>query len=210
MGYFVFKICPTTNQILEVTQDCLNRFPLTIINSDNPDKYFLPSNRAQTFTIKAKLPTGLICSRCVFQWTYICGNNWGKCDDGKSFKVGCGPQETFRGCADVRIIGHNFDIKNTHIQKMNTTPKPISNTHNSTENIYSPKVTTMRSNAKPYVFTTRRYTKVKTSLNSSNNEIEDKKNCRSLGVWRSVPNMNEWCLTNCAVGYCPSTHCICT
>ena len=33
------------------------------------------------------------------------GNNWGKCDDG-SGAVGCGPQETFRGCADVEIVSH--------------------------------------------------------------------------------------------------------
>ena len=33
------------------------------------------------------------------------GNNWGKCDDG-SGAVGCGPQETFRDCADVEIVSH--------------------------------------------------------------------------------------------------------
>lgn len=32
----------------------------------------------------------------------ILGNNWGQCSDGTG-KVGCGPQETFRGCSDVRI-----------------------------------------------------------------------------------------------------------
>ena len=30
------------------------------------------------------------------------GNNWGVCPDG-SGAVGCGPQEEFRGCADVSI-----------------------------------------------------------------------------------------------------------
>lgn len=33
----------------------------------------------------------------------ICsGNNWGRCSDGVS-RVGCGPQETFRGCSDIAI-----------------------------------------------------------------------------------------------------------
>ncbi len=36
------------------------------------------------------------------QWTYTCGNNWGFCADG-SGALGCGPQETFRACADVAI-----------------------------------------------------------------------------------------------------------
>ena len=34
------------------------------------------------------------------------GNNWGKCADGITAAVGCGPQETFRGCADVEIVPH--------------------------------------------------------------------------------------------------------
>ena len=33
---------------------------------------------------------------------FILGNNWGQCDDG-SYEEGCGPQETFRSCADVAI-----------------------------------------------------------------------------------------------------------
>lgn len=32
----------------------------------------------------------------------MAGNNWGKCDDGTE-RVGCGPQEQFRACADVSI-----------------------------------------------------------------------------------------------------------
>ncbi len=38
------------------------------------------------------------------QWTYTCGNNWGTCEDGSS-DVGCGPQEMFRACSDIRITG---------------------------------------------------------------------------------------------------------
>ena len=33
---------------------------------------------------------------------FFSGNNWGKCEDGGA-KVGCGPQEEFRACADIRI-----------------------------------------------------------------------------------------------------------
>lgn len=32
----------------------------------------------------------------------LLGNNWGKCGDG-SQQVGCGPQETYRNCADVSV-----------------------------------------------------------------------------------------------------------
>ncbi|XP_044746682.1 uncharacterized protein LOC123308180 [Coccinella septempunctata] len=49
-----------------------------------------------------KLPDGLRCNRCVLRWEYIAGNNWGTCPDGRG-KLGCGPQETFRNCADIKI-----------------------------------------------------------------------------------------------------------
>ena len=38
----------------------------------------------------------------TFQWTYYTGNTWGKCEDGTE-EMGCGPQETFRNCADITI-----------------------------------------------------------------------------------------------------------
>ena len=48
------------------------------------------------------LPASLSCLRCVLQWKYVGGNNWGKCSDGRE-AVGCGPQEEFRACADISI-----------------------------------------------------------------------------------------------------------
>ena len=47
---------------------------------------------------------------------FFAGNNWGKCPDGNS-GLGCGPQETFRGCADIAIHkdGDVFDVKPNEI-----------------------------------------------------------------------------------------------
>lgn len=42
------------------------------------------------------------CSKCVLQWKYVAGNNWGMCDS-EHGKVGCGPQEEFRACSDIQI-----------------------------------------------------------------------------------------------------------
>lgn len=79
-----------------------------------------------TYKTKLKLPQGLRCNHCIVQWNYragfvkfynmyqtyvflnnyligsVVGNNWGYCDNGTS-GLGCGPQETFRGCADITI-----------------------------------------------------------------------------------------------------------
>lgn len=39
----------------------------------------------------------------LFHYIIITGNSWGECDDGSS-GIGCGPQEEFRGCADIVIL----------------------------------------------------------------------------------------------------------
>ena len=44
----------------------------------------------------------------ALKWTYVCGNNWGECGDGTQ-GVGCGPQEWFRACSDIRISGEAVD-----------------------------------------------------------------------------------------------------
>jgi hypothetical protein len=46
-----------------------------------------------------------VCEQCILQWTYIAGNNWGNCPNGTS-GLGCGNQEHFRSCADIKIVPH--------------------------------------------------------------------------------------------------------
>ncbi|PVD39241.1 hypothetical protein C0Q70_01869 [Pomacea canaliculata] len=55
--------------------------------------------------LRLRLPQGLTCVACVFQWKYNAGNSWGKDPVTGKECVGCGPQEQFYGCADV-AIGH--------------------------------------------------------------------------------------------------------
>ena len=43
----------------------------------------------------AQLPFGLACSRCVLQWRYHAGNNWGRNMETGLPCLGCGPQEEF-------------------------------------------------------------------------------------------------------------------
>ena len=80
--------------------------------------------------MRVELPGNLSCSQCILQvirmmmmmmvmmmmmlqTTYTAGNNWGSgpqsaevasldCVEGGA-KLGCGPQETFRGCADICV-----------------------------------------------------------------------------------------------------------
>ncbi|XP_046418425.1 uncharacterized protein LOC124178807 isoform X1 [Neodiprion fabricii] len=98
-GYFEFRLCPMAHAGTEVTDDCLDQHVL-IEESGTPRYYPGPGNKI--FESHYKLPDDVTCSQCVFQWRYVAGNNWGKCDNGTE-AVGCGPQEEFRACADISI-----------------------------------------------------------------------------------------------------------
>lgn len=54
-------------------------------------------------TNRIQLPADFTCNHCVLRWHYRAGNNWGVCENGTG-AVGCGPQEYFRSCADIRIV----------------------------------------------------------------------------------------------------------
>merc|ERR1719175_240167 len=54
--------------------------------------------------------------QCLLQWTYTAGNDWGICENGTG-SLGCGPQETFRACAD---IGINSDYRKIEVTKLDT------------------------------------------------------------------------------------------
>ena len=44
---------------------------------------------------RVQLPADLSCSRCVLQWRYHAGNNWGKDNVTGNTCLGCGLQEEF-------------------------------------------------------------------------------------------------------------------
>ncbi|KAK0080469.1 hypothetical protein PV325_013900 [Microctonus aethiopoides] len=104
-GYFEFRTCPMTNRHEEVTQECLDKY---LLNMPNSTARYYPGVGNKIFETFYKLPDDLNCEQCVFQWRYIAGNNWGECGNGTG-AVGCGPQEEFRGCADI-AIDNNFPI----------------------------------------------------------------------------------------------------
>ena len=104
LGYFMFRLCPETSDEREVSQECLDQHVLRILsNGSDTDKYYIQMEKSSSiYSLPLRLPPDLTCDRCVLQWTYTTGNTWGSCADGVS-QTGCGPQETFRGCADVLV-----------------------------------------------------------------------------------------------------------
>ena len=110
-GYFTFKLCPINNLKQEVSQKCLDRHVVRVLNSPTKNgngntskrRYELGSGGNGPYVVRLKLPDGRKCRHCVLQWTYRAGNNWGRCQNGTSGD-GCGPQEHYRNCADIRIL----------------------------------------------------------------------------------------------------------
>ncbi|XP_076234219.1 uncharacterized protein LOC143179082 [Calliopsis andreniformis] len=100
LGTFSFQLCPLEHPHDLETEDCFNRHPLELTNGSDSLKV---EREQMNFDVSLQLPKDVTCEHCVLRWNYRCGNNWGTCDDGTS-SLGCGPQETFRNCADVSIL----------------------------------------------------------------------------------------------------------
>ncbi|XP_043267096.1 uncharacterized protein [Venturia canescens] len=98
-GYFEFRTCAMTARGVDVTDECLDKY---LLKMENGTARYYPGPGNRIFEGYYKLPDELTCAQCVFQWRYIAGNNWGECGNGTG-AVGCGPQEEFRGCADITI-----------------------------------------------------------------------------------------------------------
>ncbi|KAJ8674251.1 hypothetical protein QAD02_005513 [Eretmocerus hayati] len=116
-GHFEFSICPLQqgSETYPETEECFKRYPLMgrmlspygvwDMEYEISGPPLIGINQNGYYEIELQLPAGLTCERCSFRWEYTAGNNWGWCTDRKDFgRTGCGPQETFRNCADISII----------------------------------------------------------------------------------------------------------
>ena len=139
------------------------------------------------------------CNQCILQWTYtagLCnkwhtwhwycnyclGNSWGVCSDG-SGGVGCGPQETFRSCADISIDGDSFvfpTLPPITLPPQSPVPSPVP----------SPSPSPVPSPIPSPV---------------------SGQTCVAVGQWAGDSGMANWCFTNCFHNppYCPSDRCSC-
>lgn len=99
-GHFRFKICNLDKSKGVESNACFNKYRLRLTNGE--ERYVVPTFIPDTYKLTLRIPKGLRCKHCVLQWTYVAGNNWGVCKNGTT-GVGCGNQEHFRACSDIRI-----------------------------------------------------------------------------------------------------------
>ena len=127
LGRFFFKICNLDTYKVE-SDKCFSKWPVTLPSGKN---YKLNSSANGQFKITLKLPKNLSCNKCVFQWTWITASNFNICPDGIGRK-GCGPQEFFRTCSDIKIKKNRkssrLEIKQTSRLNFKETLKLISRT----------------------------------------------------------------------------------
>lgn len=68
-GYFEFHLCPNDNVTSPITQECLDKYPLTI---EGYGSRYVPDT-AVKHNLFLKIPDGVTCSQCVLQWKWIGG-----------------------------------------------------------------------------------------------------------------------------------------
>ncbi|KAI2808292.1 hypothetical protein BLOT_006234, partial [Blomia tropicalis] len=108
LGTFEFSLCPRNSFEERETEECF--IPL---KTNGTLKYRLNTHRKGTFNLPVELPKDVTCERCILRWHWKSANNWGTCENGRQ-GVGCGPQETYRNCADI-IVRHEMGIRGPFI-----------------------------------------------------------------------------------------------
>ncbi|XP_065168104.1 uncharacterized protein [Atheta coriaria] len=98
LGHFEYHLCKLDDPSRpETGEECFQQLTF----EDGSLEHQVLSG-VKEFSNRLRLPSGFSCPHCVLRWHYRGGNNWGTCEDGSQAQ-GCGPQETFRNCADIRI-----------------------------------------------------------------------------------------------------------
>ncbi|XP_029641028.1 uncharacterized protein LOC115215838 [Octopus sinensis] len=185
LGWFEFRLCPNNNVKKPATHECLNKYLLRLANG-NGTRLYIGQKKGHIFT-KLKLPAGLTCSQCVFQWKYHTGNTWG--EGNKCVGMGCSDaQEEFYGCADIAILNKGAPIPSTIRPR---TRRP----HVSTSRSGHMKHST--SHRRPSTQSPRRSTSVPQKF----------KNCHAIGAWAGI--YDNWCKDFCPKGSCPKNMCRC-
>ncbi|CAF4556263.1 unnamed protein product, partial [Rotaria sp. Silwood2] len=110
-GFMEFRLCAALDSNIEVTQECLDQ---NILHIEGFGKQYTVNEGMDLIFLRVQLPHGLSCSRCVLQWRYHAGNNWGKNIETGETCLGCGQQEEFYNCADISITSINNNLLLSH------------------------------------------------------------------------------------------------
>ncbi|XP_066941208.1 uncharacterized protein [Macrobrachium rosenbergii] len=101
MGYYEFRLCENNDPNARDSQSCLDEHLLEMADGSGT-RYALRGGFRGRHTVQVQLPPEIRCSHCVLQ-TWVARNNTDSCPDSIG-ENGCGLQQFFVNCADVRIL----------------------------------------------------------------------------------------------------------
>ncbi|KAL4221477.1 hypothetical protein ACF0H5_019734 [Mactra antiquata] len=113
-GKFRFRLCALPYFDKKVTEECLAQ---NVLRESGTGQEWIDTTTMITGTDKEyityiQLPENVTCEFCVLQWWWHTGNKW-NCDKKEiCCGGGCGPQETFVNCADIRIVSKDGSTSN--------------------------------------------------------------------------------------------------
>lgn len=192
LGYFFFKLCPNNDVTRIVTQECLDAHNLQVVDNSGQlmgEKYVVPSERTNgDHSLHVQLPSDVTCSQCVLQWTYHAGNAWG-CDPDGTCGKGLGEQEIFVNCADIAVTNRDGGVA--------VTTQPTTTLHGTSTTVVH--VTTSQ---RPHLTTTAAAAIITAGHHQGSTNCHD-------ATGSATANMDGWCATNCAGGFCPAQFCTC-
>lgn len=78
LGYFEFRLCPKQSNDEWVTQECLDRHLLELVDvpgtggQADGTRFVIEQTNGFFFPV-VRLPAGITCHNCVLQWYYVAG-----------------------------------------------------------------------------------------------------------------------------------------
>jgi len=226
-GYFTFRLCRNNDIQQDPDQSCFEGAGGLLQVAPSGD-YRFPVSTAMgngAIEVSLRLPQWE-CDQCILQWTYTAGNSWGVCSDG-SGGVGCGPQEHFRACADIRVSGSTIvlpTLPTVPPPALTTPPPPVTSGPGATPAPPAPGTgqtcvavgpwagdTSMASWCLDNCFAPSPYCPQDRCDCVDSPPPQSTSVCQATGAWSGSPGMDSWCVTNCnhAIPYCPPAHCSC-
>ncbi|XP_046579682.1 uncharacterized protein LOC124287227 [Haliotis rubra] len=182
-GFFEFRLCPDFSTSDDTFEDCLDRnlMPVRMLGGREGRKTrFFPDAGSRDYVLLVSLPLGVTCDKCLFQWRYVTGKDWGRDTEAEDGCVGCGPQEWFVNCADINIFATD---------SVTPTPQP-STSKRTTTTTTTTTTTAIRPTPQPVP------------------APNDSPKCVAADSFSHVPGMDTWCRILCP-RFCPVTHCVC-
>jgi len=178
-GWFEFKLCENNDVANDKDQACFDKH---LLEFEDGSKRVNVSSGLGMKSYRVKLPADVTCDQCILQWHYNTGNSWGVDPGATQGCLGCGKQETFMGCSDIRIVGQGTGPDGD----VTTPPAPPTT--------QEPELPTTNNPQQP------------TTANPGGGGSSG---CKATGAWTGDSSMDEWCVDNCALGNCPPSHCTC-